>query len=315
MTAVPPPEPPAVPRGAAESGSALPARGGTAAPAGVPNGATAAPLPGPPLEVAVFTGSESARFATSSLILGQHAAVLVDAQPTRSAGRELAEWIAGKGRQLLAVLITHPHPAHYFGAEEVLRLFPQAQVLAAAPVVAAIAATAAEKAARWRLEYGDDVPDHPVLPGVLRPQPLLIDRQLIRVLNLGQADCPDSTVVHVPGSRTVVAGDFAYNGTHVWTAETTPADRQAWLGNLGRIADLGVDRVIAGHRAPDHDDDAARVLTFTGEYLRDFDRLLAEHPHDPDVLITAMGQLYGELTLPTFLTAGAIANTAPGGDA
>jgi glyoxylase-like metal-dependent hydrolase (beta-lactamase superfamily II) len=314
MSAPPPPERPVDPRAGVRPAASAPARGGAAAAVGVPNGSTAAPPPGPPLEVAVFTGSEAAQFATSSLVMGVQQAVLVDAQPTRSAGRELAEWIAGKGRQLLAVLITHPHPGHYFGVEEVLRLFPQAQVLAAAPVVAAIAATAAEQAAQARVEYGDDVPDHPVLPGVLRPQPLLIDRQLIRVLNLGQADCPDSTVVHVPGSRTVVAGDFAYNGTHVWTAETTPADREAWLRNLGRIADLGVDRVIAGHRAPDQDDDAARVLTFTGEYLRDFDRLLAEHPHDPDGLTARMGQLYGELTLPGFLTAGALANTARAGE-
>jgi glyoxylase-like metal-dependent hydrolase (beta-lactamase superfamily II) len=243
--------------------------------------------------------------------MGVRDAILVDAQPTRSAGRELAEWIAGKGRNLLAVVISHPHPGHYFGVEEVLRLFPQAQVLAAPPVVDEIAATAERKAAEWRVEYGDDVPEHPVVPRPLRPQPLMIDRQLIRVLNLGQADCRHCTVVHVPGSRTVVAGDFAYNGTHVWTAETTPAERGAWLRNLGRIADLGVDRVIAGHRAPAQGDDAARVLTFTGEYLRDFDRLLAEHPDDPEGLVAAMGELYGELTLPTFLTAGAIANTAP----
>ncbi|WP_035847239.1 MBL fold metallo-hydrolase [Kitasatospora azatica] len=274
------------------------------------NGATAAPPPGPPLEIAVFTGPESSYFATSSLIIGTRDAILVDAQPTRSAGRELAEWIAGKGRNLLAVVITHSHPGHYFGVEEVLRLFPQAHVLAAPPVAEAIAATAVQKAAQWRLEYGDDIPEHPVVPRPLRPQPMMIDRQLIRVLNLGQADCPDCTVVHVPGSRTVVAGDFVYNGTHVWTAETTPQDRAAWLRNLGRIADLGVDRVIAGHRAPDQSDDAAHVLTFTGEYLRDFDRLLAEHGNDADGLILAMGELYGELTLPTFLTAGAVANTA-----
>ncbi|MFE0460049.1 MBL fold metallo-hydrolase [Kitasatospora sp. NPDC058965] len=313
MTSPPAPEPPVDPDGAAGAGALVPARGGTSAPVGRPNGSSAASPPGPPLRVEVFTGPESSHFATSSLIMGQQDAVLVDAQPTRSAGRELAEWIAGKDRRLLAVLISHPHPGHYFGVEEVLRLFPQAQVLAAPPVVAAIGATAGRKAAEWRVEYGDDVPEHPVLPGVLRPQPLMIDRQLIRVLTLGQADCPDSTVVHVPSCRTVVAGDFAYNGTHVWTAETTPGDRAAWLRNLGRIADLGVDRVIAGHRAPDRGDDAARVLSFTGEYLRDFDRLLAEHPDDPDALVAAMGQLYGELTLPTFLSSGAAANTARGG--
>ncbi|MEU9073700.1 MBL fold metallo-hydrolase [Kitasatospora sp. NPDC048538] len=266
--------------------------------------------PTPPLEVAVFTGPETAFFATSTLIVGEHTAILVDAQLTRSAGRELAEWVAGKGRRLLAIVVTHQHPDHYFGAEEVLKLFPDARLLAAPAVVDGIRRTAAAKVAQWKPVYGDDIPDRPLIPAPLLPQPLMLDRQVIPVLLLGQADCGDSTVVHVPSIRTVIAGDFVYNGTHVWTSDTTPAQRTTWGHNLGRIADLGADRVIAGHRAPDRGDDAARVLAFTGEYLQDFDRLLAEHPDDPEALVTAMNARYGELTLPVILELGAAANTA-----
>ncbi|MFJ6770461.1 MBL fold metallo-hydrolase [Kitasatospora sp. NPDC091257] len=305
----------------AERAQAGPDRSG--GPAGPAAGAEPpeAGQPARPLEVAVFTGPESAFFATSTLILGERTAILVDAQLTRSAGRELAEWVAGKGRRLLAVVVTHQHPDHYFGAEEVLRLFPDAQLLAAPAVVEGIRRTVAAKVAQWKPVYGDDIPDHPLIPAPLLPQPLMLDRQVIPVLLLGQADCGDSTVVHVPSVRTVIAGDFVHNGTHVWTADTTPAQRTTWGHNLGRIADLGADRVIAGHRAPGQGDDAARVLAFTGEYLQDFDRLLAEHPDDPEALVTAMNERYGELTLPSILELGAAANTAraagaaPGADA
>lgn len=262
-----------------------------------------------PLEIAVFTGPESAFFTTSTLILGERTAILVDAQLTRSAGREVAEWVAGKGRRLLAVVVTHQHPDHYFGAEEVLRLFPEAQLLAAPAVVEGIRRTVAAKVAQWKPVYGDDIPDHPLVPAPLLPQPLMLDQQVIPVLLLGQADCGDATVVHVPSIRTVIAGDFVHNGTHVWTADTTPAQRTTWGHNLTRIGELGVDRVIAGHRAPEQGDDAARVLAFTREYLRDFDRLLAEHPDDAEGLVTAMSERYGELTLPAFLELGAVANT------
>ncbi|MEU8515204.1 MBL fold metallo-hydrolase [Kitasatospora sp. NPDC048722] len=261
-----------------------------------------------PLEIDVFTGPESAFFATSTLILGERTAILVDAQLTRSAGRELAEWVAGKGRRLLAIVVTHHHPDHYFGAEEVLRLFPEAQLLAAPAVVDGIHRTVAAKVAQWKPVYGDDIPDHPLIPAPLLPQPLMLDRQVIPVLMLGQGDCGDSTVVHVPSIRTVIAGDFVYNGTHVWTADTTPAQRVTWGHNLGRIADLDVDRVIAGHRAPEQGDDATRVLAFTGEYLQDFDRLLAEHPDDAEALVTAVNERYGELTLPVVLELSAAAN-------
>ncbi|MFG2821899.1 MBL fold metallo-hydrolase [Kitasatospora sp. NPDC048365] len=273
----------------------------------VPGGAGPQPLP-PPLEVDVFTGPESTFFATSTLIMGEHTAVLVDAQLTRSAGRELAEWIAGKDRQLLAILVTHQHPDHYFGAEEVLRLFPAAQLLAAPSVVDGIMRTAAAKVEQWKPVYGDDIPDQPLVPGPLLPQPLVLDRQFIRVLELGQGDCGGSTVAHLPSIRTVVAGDFVYNGTHVWTADTGPGERSEWAANLARIAELGVERVIAGHRAPGSDDDAMRVLTFTDGYLRDFDHALAEHPHDAEALAAAVNERYGGLTLPAILELGAAAN-------
>ncbi|WP_406091116.1 MBL fold metallo-hydrolase [Kitasatospora purpeofusca] len=275
-----------------------------------PSDQNTAEAPVRPLEVAVFTGPESAFFATSTLILGEHTAILVDAQLTRSAGRELAEWVAGKGRRLLAIVVTHHHPDHYFGAEEVLRLFPDARLLAAPPVVDGILRTAAAKVAQWKPVFGDDIPDHPLVPAPLLPQPLMIDRQAIPVLLLGQGDCDGSTVVHVPSIRTVIAGDFVYNGTHVWTADTTPERRTEWIRNLGRIAELGVERVIAGHRAPEQGDDAARVLAFTGEYLQDFDRLLAAHPDDAEALVAAVNERYGELTLPAVLELSAAANTA-----
>lgn len=272
-------------------------------------GGNGAPAPAP-LRIEVFTGPETAFFATSSLIMGERTGILIDAQLTRSAGRELAEWIAGKDRELLAIVITHQHPDHYFGAEEVLRLFPRAQLLAAPQVVEAIARTGAAKVAQWKPVYGDDIPDQPLLPAALLPQPLMIDRQQIRVLHLGQGDCESSTVVHIPSAGTVAAGDFVYNGTHVWTADTDPAQRIEWMHNLARIADLGAERVIAGHRAPGADDDAIRVLSFTGEYLQDFDRALAEHPHDPEALTAAVNERYGGLTLPAILELGAAANTA-----
>lgn len=267
---------------------------------------------GRPLTVEVFTGPESGFFVTSSLIMGERTAILVDAQLTRSAGRELAEWIAGKDRHLLAVVITHQHPDHYFGAEEVLRLFPRAQLLAAPPVVAAIERTVADKVAQWKPMYGDDIPDQPLVPAPLLPQPLMIDRQLIPVIQLGQADCADSSLVHIPGSRTVVAGDFVYNGTHVWTADTTPAQRVDWAHNLVRVAGLGAERVIAGHRAPGAEDEAMPVISFTAEYLQDFDRALAAFPGNADAVAAAVNERYGALALPAFLALGATANVDRG---
>ncbi|MEZ0064179.1 glyoxylase-like metal-dependent hydrolase (beta-lactamase superfamily II) [Streptacidiphilus sp. MAP12-20] len=277
---------------------------------GAGRAAGAAGAAGTGITVDVFTGPEAAFFATSSLAYGPEHAVLIDTQLTRSAGRELAEWVAGKARTLTAIVITHPHPDHYFGTEEVLRLFPGTPVYADPAVIEAITRTGLAKVAQWQQVFGDDVTSSPIVPGPLPADTLLVDGSELHVLALGQGDCAATTVVHVPGARTVVAGDVAFNGTHVWTADTTAEERADWLASLETVRGLDPDRVIAGHRAPGQDDDATRVLAFTGDYLREFDAHLAEHPGDPDGLFAAVNETYGELTLPAILQIGAQENTA-----
>ncbi|RAG80939.1 hypothetical protein DN069_35530 [Streptacidiphilus pinicola] len=275
-----------------------------------------APVPEPPapervpLEVDVFTGPESAFFATSSLVLGPRHALLVDTQLTRSAGRELAEWVAGKARTLAAIVITHPHPDHYFGTEEVLRLFPGTPVYADASVIEEITRTGLAKVEQWQQVYGDDVTSGPIVPGPMPTDTMLIDGSPVHMLAIGQGDCAASTVVHVPSARTVIGGDVVFNGTHLWTADTTPEQRADWLASLETVRGLEPDRVVAGHRAPGQDDDAARVIAFTGDYLREFDAHLTEHPHDPEALAAAVNETYGELTLPVMLRFGVQANTS-----
>ncbi|MEY9965508.1 glyoxylase-like metal-dependent hydrolase (beta-lactamase superfamily II) [Streptacidiphilus sp. MAP12-16] len=260
------------------------------------------------VEVDVFTGPEAAFFATSALVYGPTEALLVDTQLTRSAGRELAEWVAGKARRLTAVLITHPHPDHYFGTEEILRLFPGTPVYAVPEVIDGIVETGLAKVAQWQPVFGDDVTSFPIVPGPLPGRRLRVDGAELDVLALGQGDCAASSVVNVTGADTVIAGDLVYNGTHLWTAETTPGQRADWLANLEVLRGLGATRVIAGHRAPGHDDEAQRVLDFTAGYLREFDARLAEHPHDAAALVQAVNETYAELTLPMMLELGAAEN-------
>ncbi|MFC1410554.1 MBL fold metallo-hydrolase [Streptacidiphilus sp. N1-12] len=271
----------------------------------------AEPVP-EPVRVDVFTGPESAFFATSSLVFGPTEAVLVDTQLTRAAGSELAEWVAGRTRRLTAVVITHPHPDHYFGTEEILRLFPGTPVYAVPEVIEGIIATGLAKVARWQPVFGDDLTSTPVVPGPLPGGRLWVDGAGLDVLALGQGDCTACSVVHVPGADTVVAGDLVYNGTHLWTAETTPAQRADWLANLELVRGLGASRVVAGHRAPGQGDGAAEVLGFTAGYLREFDLRLAQHPDDAAALVRAMNERYAELTLPGLLELSAEAATARG---
>src|SRR5262245_59699850 len=52
----------------------------------------------------------------STLIYGSESAVLVDPAFTTEQAHALVNWVAGKGRQLTDIFITHGHGDHWFAA-------------------------------------------------------------------------------------------------------------------------------------------------------------------------------------------------------
>lgn len=85
------------------------------------------------ISIDVFVGAENAFHVTSTIVSGEHDAVLIDAQFTRSDAQGLAEKIKATGKNLTTVYVTHGHPDHYWGSlpypssshEPVLSLHPR----------------------------------------------------------------------------------------------------------------------------------------------------------------------------------------------
>ena len=96
-------------------------------------------------------------------------------------------------------------------------------------------------------------------------------------MNLGHTDTADTTCLHIPSIRLVVAGDAVYNGIHPYLAETDKRTRLEWIDALGKIKSLNPRTVIAGHRVPDGDDDPKHIEE-TRQYIRDFIRLDEQTP-------------------------------------
>ena len=224
----------------------------------------------PTLKVEPVLSDESTMMVTASLIIGQCGVVVVDAGFTLDLGEAIADSVAATGLPLTAILVTHEHPDHYLGAQSLLARWPAAQLLAAPEVVTEIEATGLAKLAQWRPNLGDRLPAAPTVPQPLTAETVELDGEVIEVLSLGQGDCSHSTAVHVPSAHTIITGDLAYSGTHVWLVETDAAARRAWQANLDRLAALNATTVIPGHLSagastgPD-------VLTATSTYLDMFD--------------------------------------------
>jgi glyoxylase-like metal-dependent hydrolase (beta-lactamase superfamily II) len=72
---------------------------------------------------------------SATLISGQHDAVLIDALLAADQGRDLADWVAARGKNLASVYATHGHGDHSFGLGSVLDRFPDAKAFALPAVI------------------------------------------------------------------------------------------------------------------------------------------------------------------------------------
>src|SRR5882724_8087792 len=108
---------------------------------------------GPPLPFEQGAGTFSA--TTSTLVSGKSDAVLIDAQHIRADVAALAEFIARTGKKLTTIYVTHGHADHWYGAGDLLATFPDARVVATAPVVDYINQSAEVEAQQWAAMFGD----------------------------------------------------------------------------------------------------------------------------------------------------------------
>lgn len=238
---------------------------------------------------------------SSTLIAGEREAVLVDALITFNQADALADWAEAHGRPVTAILITHGHSDHWLGLARLLQRFPGARGLATDKVLerARFEATNEGLQKYWHGRFPGEVPSSPVLPGLLEEGAINLDGHEIRVIDIGQGDTADSSIVYAPSIGAVVAGDIVYNQVHMMTAETDAASRGAWIASLDSIAALRPATVVSGHKrvaAPDTPDTIER----SRQYLRDFTRI-AEGEETVESIVAAMLELHGDRDNPWVL--------------
>jgi glyoxylase-like metal-dependent hydrolase (beta-lactamase superfamily II) len=223
-----------------------------------------------PLAIKVVLASEQSLNATSTLVLGEKDAVLVDVPFTRSDGHRLVAEVLETGRTLRIIYITHDHPDHFLSLEVFAEAFPNARIITAAPVVDDMWRSLPLKIKRWGPLLGANGPHHPVVPEALTDTSFTLEGNEIRVLGPMQGDHVHATALWIPSISTVIAGDLLFTDVHLWLAEQTPAQRKAWLSQLDQIDALKPAVVVAGHRPVGVPDDT-RALNFTREYLAAFE--------------------------------------------
>jgi glyoxylase-like metal-dependent hydrolase (beta-lactamase superfamily II) len=228
----------------------------------------------------------------STLIYGASDAVLVDAFMTVKQANALADWVAGKSRNLTTIYITHGHGDHWFGTGTLLERFPDAVAVATPNAIKQMRRNASREFldSVWRAGFPNQIPDKLVIAEELEGSVIHLEGQELVAIALGHTDTDDTTCLHVPSIGLVVAGDAAYNDVHLYLAESNPQTRREWIAALDRMESLNPTAVVASHKRPESPDHP-RVIEETRQYIRDFDRLV-EHTTTAQALYDEMLALY-----------------------
>ncbi|KAH7078415.1 putative metallo-beta-lactamase domain protein [Paraphoma chrysanthemicola] len=242
---------------------------------------------------------------SSTLIFGDKDAILVDAQLTNEAAKELLDWVVAAGKNITHIYVTHGHGDHFFGCGLILQTFPNAKVVSTSESVAKMKQQASPEGIQfWNKLFPGKIPTNPVVGEALDGDELKLEGESLQAIRLGHTDTDDTTVLWVPSIGLAVAGDAVYANTHPFLGESkSEASRLEWIAALDKIAALHPKNVVGGHSDPSKGF-APEAVEETKVYLQNFNRLSKETETAED-LYHRMLELYPERINPGSCWAGA----------
>ena len=197
-----------------------------------------------------YRSGELGLFVNSYLVEGVEGVVAVDAPLLLSDGRAFRARLEALGKQLLGVLVTHPHPDHYNTIGELLA-GEDVPVIAHRDVEREIRERDEAKRAQWKPTFGDEWPASATFPNRVVADEESVDLGDLRFTawDFGPCESESETVWLLGDGETAFVGDLAFNGTHAYLAD---GRTDAWLRAIDRAEEslAGVRTLYVGHGAP-----------------------------------------------------------------
>jgi glyoxylase-like metal-dependent hydrolase (beta-lactamase superfamily II) len=203
------------------------------------------------LAVHVFTASEE-NFLINSLVFELADELLVvDAQMFVPDAREFADLIEGLGKPVRQFLLSHNHPDHFLGFEELCRRFPGVQIAALPGVIDYVERLGSEIVRNRKAELGDLVASRAIVPDTsLAPGEQRIGGVRFRFEGFDDAEAESQVVIHLPDHATMAVFDLACRAEHHCFTVLPQFDH--WLEVLRHLREEAADvrHLIVGHGLP-----------------------------------------------------------------
>ena len=207
---------------------------------------------------------------TATLVLGPTEAVLVDTRtwrPTSPSWHDASRHPAGRSPRSTSPTPTPTTTSGSNASSTSSHRRARSRFLPSPPSIAAGNETARIE---WAGRFGGEALDNNVVPEPLEGDTITIDGHPLHAINVGQADIPNNTILHIPSLDAVIAGDVIYNGINPFLAASGPrvaiVDRQRRQGRRPRTS----HRHRRAQTTELPDDDLTATLDATRDYIQDF---------------------------------------------
>ncbi|MFC6276015.1 MBL fold metallo-hydrolase [Psittacicella hinzii] len=246
------------------------------------------------LKLEVFYAKPEAFAVTSTLVMGDKEAILIDTGFSRADALRIAAQVLDSQKKLTTILISQADPDYYFGVSTLKQIFPDVKVVAPAQVLAEIKEKLDTKLQVWSPQLGTNKPLVPmVLPTALDKPELKLEGETIEIRD-SEGKYGNRPYVWIPSLKTITGNVNVYGNMHLWTADSQSKEaRQAWQKQLDEMLALNPVRVIPGHQISGAKEDK-QLIVFNKNYLVKFEQVLASSKTSAEI-IKKMVQLYPNL--------------------
>lgn len=240
------------------------------------------------LSVHSYNANADGFLSNSHIVTDGMESILIDAQFSAQEGTNVARIVKSGEQRLSKIVITHPHPDHYYGLEVLGAEFPDAQIIAGPVTIAELNASIS-----YWVENRADKSGFAQTTVFEHDEFNIGQTRIIhRIYHSGES--AENTVLYIPDQQMLFVGDLASNGVHMWLAE---GHLDNWLEQLDFIRSLGSIKTIY----PGHGPVGGSILLDKAEdYIVNFKDAI-ETSESQAQAIRKMTMLYPDYQLPEIL--------------